>query len=248
MIKLRDISGFISENVETIKNIAIIVIIVLAGIFITGNIFQKKRIVSDYENQITQIESKLADLESKNIVIAVARDSLKKDNQRLKFLLLKSEKVNYDLEQDRNRIAKERDKLKDELINIPKHDIYDSLNTVYYPHPGWEKIFPFSAPQITDIYWTAKNSELMEQEIYSLYATVKQYKLQISLKDSINNNLITDNRLLEEKTQTMEGIIDELVSKYSISEEQIKKLKRQVWLYKTGVIIAGGALIVVAVL
>lgn len=234
------------QQFETIKEISIVVLMVVVVFFLINSRCSRD-IHNDYQSEISELQGENNILQENLDKVVYLKDSLEIDNQRLKKLIFKSEIKTDSINDLLSEITRQRDELKEKQSKVPDDSIYKLLTEIYYTPTGTMKIYNFDAGQIRDIYWVTEDYQYVAQENENLRQSVDELNFRISLKDSVNYNLITSNKLLTKENETLEDLLENVKNQYMLSEDEIKRLKRQLTVQRVGFIILTGAIIIIAI-
>lgn len=240
------IKQWLIRQLETIKEISIIVLSVVVIFFLVNNRCSRDT-HSDYQSEISELQGENNILQQDLNQTIHLKDSLKRDNQRLKKLIYRSKIKTDSINDVLVEITRQRDELKDKQSKVPDDSIYNLLTEIYYTPTGSMKIYNFDAGQIRDIYWVTEDYQYVSQENETLRESIDELNFRITLKDSVNYNLITSNKVLARENQTLEDLLKNVKSQYELSEDEIKRLKRQITYQRVGFIILAGAIIIIAI-
>lgn len=243
---ISQIKQWLTRRFETIKGVSIIVLSVVV-IFLLVNNRCSRDIHSDYQSEISELQGENNILQQDLDLTIHLKDSLKRDNERLKKLIYSSEVKTDSINSVLAEITRQRDELKEKQSKVPDDSIYNLLTEIYYTPTGSMKIYDFDAGQIRDIYWVTENYQYVSKENEVLRESIDELNFRITLKDSVNYNLITSNKVLNRENQTLEDLLKNVESQYKLSEDEIKRLKRQLTLQRVGFIVLAGAIIIIAI-
>jgi len=180
--KFKILIDFVSKNVERVKTIGSILLLVLFLLSLGGNGCQRNKAVQlakrfvelDFKNLLLQKDLSISD--SINVVSRFEIDSLGKE-----VIFWKNKAIV--LEDSESAIRHDLRALKDSLLNIPSDTSYAFLQRAY-PYPGEYK-YPFNEPQVKNIHLDyLENNELWLLN-ENLMSQVDNCKSVLAIQDKI---------------------------------------------------------------
>lgn len=225
MISIGKIIDGISDNLDRVKTIGIIILLVLFGISIFNNGCSRSEFETmvekvtglNVQNDILQKDIKLRDS-----ILLAKQDSITLLEQKI----ILSKKRERELESDNDKLRKDYDDIASDLIEISSDSSYSFLDHVAYPYKGVKK-YPFNEVQVKGIHRTylehqgllALNDNLNEQkdELYH----------QIYLKDSLATETYSTMSLMKSNREDLEEVIVNKDEEIKINEKALKKAKRR---------------------
>ena len=230
---------WIDKNLNRVKTVALLVLIILFGLSIARSGCDRDR-ANDLVERVTGLNVR-NDLLLQDIKI---RDSLivQKDLriQRLQDSIAASEDRSISLEGKYGHLKGEYDKLADILLKIPADSSYKFLTKVAYPYNGQLK-YPFNEPQVKGIHKTFLEKESLEYMNGNLLVQLKEKDVQLDLKDTTVYEYQLSMKMMENNREDLDKVIQNKDKEIKIKDKQIKKEHKGKRFWQ----IAGGAIIIV---
>lgn len=234
-MKLSKTIDKISENLERVKTVALLTVVLIFVWSLITNGGSKKDIAGMVET-ITGLNIQ-NELLHKDIV---KLDSLKKSHMdsiaRLKEEVKTSVRNQKNLEHQNRKITDRYNALAEELLRISADSSYKFLDRKAYPFEG-EKRYPFNEPQIRGMHKTyLENSELQ-----ALNENLKCQKDELLNHVQLQDELIFESSstvaIMENKEKNYEEIIENKDKEIEERKKNDRKRKRKNILKSTGVAI-----------
>jgi hypothetical protein len=203
---MKQVIDFLTKNIKTITIVLLVIIFLVYGI--------------SRERRIARISAELATLKVIDDEIKKDRDSLNIQN---KLLVIENKGIKHKIDSLKellNRetiqlaiVIKKHKKEIDSLLNVPNDTIYVRLQPIY-PNPAQEPLkYPFSGTQIRQIYTTAINYPMLQNE----------YGLQTGQL----NTCFELNKKYEDSESNLWSQIDNLNKNISYADQQINNRDQQ---------------------
>ena len=237
------IINWIKQQLDLIKTISILVLIILFCVSAINNGCQRQQ-AYDLVEKITGLNVYTDILKKQNAELNIRIDSINSAYKKIQSKLIKSDSIRLYYQNALSDLRHERDSLKDFIIKTPTNVLYDWLNEVRYPYDG-EGVYKFNQPQVNDIYFVTKDYDIVKNENETLVSDIGQCNYQLVLKDSLLNNRVESMMLLRSELGNSDKIILNLEQKAELTEKQVKQYKRKLFWWKvgTGTAIVAGILI-----
>lgn len=236
---------WITAQLGRIKTVAIMVLICLAVFFFIGKKIERNRAIKTAsENAVLGTTNYLLELDKKN---ALSRADFYKGRIVIaKERLKQSQNVRNALNLKLNDVIAQRDSLREEINKRPVSVLYDALINDLFPFPGIKK-YPFNDLQVENIYLTVQDYRLVIDENSILYKDIAECNNQLTLNDSITQDMTSSMKALEEVYNQSDAIIFNLDQRNELSEDEIKQLKRKLIWHKIGTVLVIAAGIAIAI-
>ena len=223
--------------------IAVVALAIVAVWFLISHYQnQKKQIELATNVTVLETENRLAAQENKVLDLAV--DSLRSENDYLQSTLTDAETARDKNADDRDANARERDRLRDSLQKIGSNELFKRFNELF-PFPG-EKKYAINIKQIGEVIYITLDYELVKKENKLLNQDLTIADNQIAIGDSIKANLDKVVGNLLDKEDNNKDMILNLEQSKQLSDEEITRLTRKLWVRTVGMGILTGAVILLA--
>jgi hypothetical protein len=243
MITFGEIVDWLGKQLDRLKTISIVLLVILFIIAVVNNGCQKQNAL-DLIERVTGLNVQNDILIKQNLELKRQQDSINSLVDSLEVAILDSEKIRTGLQRELQDVKEERDDLKDQILKVPTSTLYAELIEEIYPYPG-EMKYPFNDPQVENIYYVSKDYELVKQENELLQDDISQCEIQLNISDSIQMQIKRASNVIQKEVLNGEDIILNLEEEINLSEDEIKRLKRQLKLRTIG---AGAAVVAVIIL
>lgn len=245
MIKLSVILDWFAKQLDRIKTIVIILLIILFSVATINNGCQRQQ-AYDLLERITGLNVR-NDILQENIE---EKDSLIVAKERRVQVLLdslsSSEKRFVGLQVEFGRLEAEYEHLSDSLLTVSVDTSYHFLVTEAYPYPGHLK-YPFNEPQVKGIHLSYLENLSLDNMNQNLLAQLDETKDQLELQDTVMSERAEQLLSMRSIRQDQDSIIQNKDEVIQIKDEQINKERRGklIWKITSGTIAAVAFLIAV---
>lgn len=241
---LSKIVDWLGQQLDRIKTIAIVVLVILVGLAFIQNGCQREDMY-ELANKITGLDVENDVLTRINNNLEETVDSIALENERLKEKIKDIDKQRQAVQDQLEKVKENRDSLLIAMMNMPTDEKYEFLTEVAYPYDGPLE-YPFNEPQVNNIYHTFQDKQFLEFENELLQNDIEGCNQQLAMTDSIKANMSKSMSVLRSQTARKDTIISnqEEIRKYT--EEEVQKLRRKLLFWKIGTGVATVGLIIIA--
>lgn len=235
-MQLKKIIDSLTETLERIKTVGIIVLALLFVVSLVQNGCSRSELnhmVEKITGLNVQNDILKKDISEKDSLLIASKDSVRV----LKDSIFKVQSRTRALEFENVRLGREYNSLAAELIKISADSSYSFLDREAYPYGGVKK-FPFSEPQIKGIHKTYLEKEQLLAMNNNLESQKEELFKEIALRDALEVEVSSAMNVMQETRRDMEQIIENKDEEIKMKEKQAKKQKRRNVLKIIGVGIA----------
>jgi len=240
MNTLKQFMKWVGQQLTFIAVVALAIVAI--WFFISNKVNQKKQIELATNVTILETENRLAAEENKALDLEI--DSIRGENDHLQIMLSDAETARDKNADDRDEVMEQRDALRDSLQKIGSNELFKRFNELF-PFPG-EKKYAINIKQIGEVIYITLDYELVKKENKLLNQDLMIADNQIAIGDSIKANLDKVVGNLLDKEDNNKDMILNLEQSKQLSDEEITRLTRKLWVRTVGMGILTGAVILLA--
>lgn len=238
-MKLTKIIDWLGTNLDRIKTIGLIVVIVFFALSLVRNGFSRGDL-NDMVARITGLNVRndilMEDVAERDSLLVLSELRIDELTDSLGASVVKADK----LAAEYGYLKDDYNDLSDSLLRIPADTSYKFLVDEAYPYPGHLK-YPFNEPQVKAIHLTFLEKIMLDEMNFNLLSQIDEKDYQLETKDTIVYEQAEAMVLMSESRVALDSIIVNKDEVIEVMDEQINKANRR----KTVWQIVGGAIIVV---
>lgn len=227
-----------SKNISRIKSIGILLLVILFIISFINNGCNK-----EYANKLVE---KITGLNFQNDILNINNKKLQDSLEKERIIRLKLESSKAILIIERETLTKENDRLKRKLagipawlLNMPADSSYKFLNEIAYPYPGEHK-FPFNEPQIKNIHADYLENASLNGLVANLEDRLINCELIGANRDSLVRSYKESYAMVEKQKGNLNDQFKNLEEKTMLYKDQVNKSekKKKFWKATTGITVS----------
>lgn len=215
----------ISDNLERIKTIGVLIVSVLFITSLINNGCNRSEMESMVEKLTgLNISNDLLqkDIQHQDSILKAKNDSIKK----LKTEITASKKQSNKLERENIKIKREYNNLAEELLRIPADSSYKFLDSIAYPFQGIKE-YPFNSQQVKGMHKTYLENESLIALNDNLQDQKNELVHQIQLQDELSLETSSAMKVMEKTREDLEQVVENKDEEIEIKNKEIKKQKRR---------------------
>ena len=238
-MKLTKIIDWLGTNLDRIKTIGLIVVIVFFTLSLVRNGFSRGDL-NEMVARITGLNIRndilMQDVAERDSLLVLSELRIDELKDSLGASVVKADK----LAAEYGHLKEDYDDLSDSLLIIPVDTSYKFLVDEAYPYPGHLE-YPFNGPQVKAIHLTFLEKIMLDEMNFNLLSQIDEKDYQLEVKDTIVYEQAEAMSLMSESREALDSVIVNKDEVIEIQDEQINKVKRR----KTVWQVIGGAVIIV---
>ena len=240
---LKQIRAWLKLNWAYFRFLSVVFIVVVFGIWFFSLKNAKQEAV-ELSAEVAKREAENALVTKRNLMLQEAVDSIKNENTQLHEDLIISDDARERNAEEIDRVAEERDALKDSIENMGSNELFTKLNDLY-KFPG-ERKYKINIRQVEEIVYITLDYTLVKEENKILKEDIAEADNQISIGETLRKNNERIIAGLEEKDLNSGDIISNLEEINELSEDEIKRLERKLFWRTAGAVVVTVAAVILA--
>lgn len=203
-----------------------------------------------YRKSINELEMSLKQLSTQRDSLKVANDSIQAILDKYKYTIDSLDVLVVHNKKQVSWLNKELLKALNEIDNLSGDDAYDAVNDAY---SDWDNIdvsdtYSFDELEIKEIYKDHIRVKYLDSIRNVQAVAIDRMSVQLDLKGEMIKTLAEDN---DRKTELLNKMYIDLAQyqvKYEMSEAEVRRLKKTLFLWKAGSITTGAAIVAALIL